>query len=101
MKILHNLCLLFAREDGQDRKKQNENHETKVTKNQMTKIWDERNINLMSLNRDCTVISSAISEKIGTLVTLVDLAIVAFVLLASPKVSVGDVCTGIDFGGFY
>ena len=67
----------------------------------MTKVWDERKINLLSLNRDCTVISNAISEKIGTLVTLVDLAIVAFVLLASPKVSVGDVCTGIDFGGFY
>ena len=48
-----------------------------------------------------TVISHDISEKIGTLVTLVDLAIVAFVLLASPKVSVGDVCTGTDFGGFY
>jgi hypothetical protein len=54
-----------------------------------------------AVNRDCTVISHDISEKIGTLVTLVDLAIVAFVLLALPKVSVGDVCTGTDFGGFY
>ena len=33
MKILSNLCLHFARQDGQDRKKkQNENHETKLTK---------------------------------------------------------------------
>jgi hypothetical protein len=47
------------------------------------------------------LISNAISVTIGTLVTLVDLAIVAFVLLALPKVSVGDVCTGTDFGGFY
>ena len=32
-KILRNLCLHFARQDGQDRKKkQKENHETKVTK---------------------------------------------------------------------
>ena len=33
MKILHNLCLHFARQDGQDRKKKwKENHATKVTK---------------------------------------------------------------------
>ena len=31
MKILHNLCLHFARQDGQDRKKRKENHATKVT----------------------------------------------------------------------
>ena len=43
MKILHNLCLHFARQDGQDGKKRKENHTTKVTKNQKTKIWDERN----------------------------------------------------------
>ena len=31
-KILCNLCLHFARQDGQDRKKRKENHATKVTK---------------------------------------------------------------------
>ena len=40
-KILHNLCLHFARQDGQDRKKQKV---TKKTRDQKTKIWDERNI---------------------------------------------------------
>ena len=47
MKILHNLCLLFVRQDGQDRKKQKENQKMKVTKNQKMKIWDERNISLI------------------------------------------------------
>ena len=42
-KIFRNLCLHFARQDGQDEKKRNENHATKVTKIQKTKIWDERN----------------------------------------------------------
>ena len=46
MKILRNLCLHFARQDGQDRKNWKENHATKVTKictkNQKMKIWDER-----------------------------------------------------------
>ena len=32
MKILRNLCLHFAKQDGQDRKKWKENHATKVTK---------------------------------------------------------------------
>ena len=36
MKILHNLCLHFARQDGQDGKNQKENHATKVTKIQKT-----------------------------------------------------------------
>ena len=36
-KILHNLCLHFARQDGQDRKKQKEIHATKVTKIPETK----------------------------------------------------------------
>ena len=31
-KILRNLCLHFARQDGQDGKKRKENHATKVTK---------------------------------------------------------------------
>jgi hypothetical protein len=35
------LWLHFARQDEQDGKKQKENHATKVTKNQKTKIWDE------------------------------------------------------------
>ena len=43
MKILHNLCLHFARQDGQDRKKQKENHATEVTKKQKTKTWNEQN----------------------------------------------------------
>ena len=36
-KILRNLCLHFARQDGQDRKKWRENHATKVTKIPKTK----------------------------------------------------------------
>ena len=37
-KILHNLCLHFARQDGQDRKKNlKKNHATKVTKIPKTK----------------------------------------------------------------
>jgi hypothetical protein len=32
MKILHNLCLHFARQDGQDGKKRKENHAIKVSK---------------------------------------------------------------------
>ena len=36
-KILPNLCLHFARQDGQDRKKWKENHATKVTKIPKTK----------------------------------------------------------------
>ena len=31
-KILHNLCLHFGRQNGQDGKKRKENHTTKVTK---------------------------------------------------------------------
>ena len=37
MKILHNLCLHFARQDGQDGKKRKENHTTKVIKIPKTK----------------------------------------------------------------
>ena len=37
MKILRNLCLHFARQDGQDGKNQKENHATKVTKIPKTK----------------------------------------------------------------
>ena len=47
-KILCNLWLHFARQDVQDRKKQKENHSTKVNKipkHQKTKICDEQNIN--------------------------------------------------------
>ena len=36
-KILCNLCLYFARQDGQDGKKRKENQATKVTKIQKTK----------------------------------------------------------------
>ena len=36
-KILRNLCLLFARQDGQDRKTRKENHASKVTKIPKTK----------------------------------------------------------------
>ena len=37
MKISRTLCLHFGRQDGQDRKKEKENHATKVTKIQKTK----------------------------------------------------------------
>ena len=46
MKILLNICLYFARQDGQDGKqteRKSQNHQN--TKNQKTKIWDEQ-INL-------------------------------------------------------
>ena len=36
-KILRNLCLHFARQDGQDGKNRKENHSTKVTKIPKTK----------------------------------------------------------------
>ena len=36
-KILRNLCLHFARQDGQDGKNRKENHGTKVTKIPKTK----------------------------------------------------------------
>ena len=36
-KLLRNLCLHFARQDGQDGKKWKENHATKVTKIPKTK----------------------------------------------------------------
>ena len=42
-KILRNLYLHAARQDGQDGKKWKENHATKVTKSQKPKIWDEWN----------------------------------------------------------
>ena len=41
-KTLHNHCLHFARQNGQDGKNWKENHATKVTKNQKTKLRDER-----------------------------------------------------------
>ena len=37
MKILRNLCLHFARQDGQDGKNWKENHATKLTKIQKPK----------------------------------------------------------------
>ena len=37
LKILRNLCLHFARQDGQDGKNRKENHTTKVTKIPKTK----------------------------------------------------------------
>ena len=43
-KILGNLCLHFARQDGQDGKKPKEdyaNKMTKIPKNQKTRIWDD------------------------------------------------------------
>ena len=45
-KILRNLCLHFARQDGQDREKlerKSRNQTDQNTKNQKTKIWDEQN----------------------------------------------------------
>ena len=41
-KCVH-ICLYFASQDGQDRKKRKENHATKVTKIKR-EIWDERSI---------------------------------------------------------
>ena len=43
--MLRNLCLHFARRDGQDGKKRKENQANKVTKIPKTKNekWDERN----------------------------------------------------------
>ena len=43
-KILHNLCLHFARQDGQDGKNGKKITQLKWPKYQKTKIWDERNI---------------------------------------------------------
>ena len=48
MKILCNLCLHFARQDGQDGKKterKSYNESDQNTKIQKKKIWEERNIN--------------------------------------------------------
>ena len=45
-RIFRNLCLHFARQDGQDGKKRKENHATTMTKIPKTKrrkyVWDER-----------------------------------------------------------
>ena len=43
MKILCNLCLHFARQDGQDGKNQKKITQLKWPKYQKTKIWDEWN----------------------------------------------------------
>ena len=49
-KIFCNLCLHFASKDGQEGKKQKENHATKVTKIPKTKRWKYgMNKTLMSL----------------------------------------------------
>ena len=44
-KILRNLCLNFAKQDGQDRKMERKSHNwsDQNSKNLKTKIWDERN----------------------------------------------------------
>ena len=52
MKILHNLCLHFARQDGQDRKKRKEKHatkETKIPKTKRQKYGMNRRLNLAFL----------------------------------------------------
>ena len=49
MKILRNLCLHFARQDGQDGKKWKENHATKVTKIPKTKRQNSNNNEYPSL----------------------------------------------------
>jgi hypothetical protein len=49
MKILRNLCLHFARQDGQDGKKWIENHATKVTKIPKTKRQNSNNNEYPSL----------------------------------------------------
>ena len=50
-KILRNLCLHLARQDGQERNKLERkvrNLSNQNTKNKKTKIWDERNKNTLS-----------------------------------------------------
>ena len=49
MKILRNLCLHFARQDGQDGKNLKENHATKVTKIPKTKRQNSCNNEYPSL----------------------------------------------------
>ena len=47
--MLHNLCLHFARQDGQDGKKRerkSRNQSDQNTKNKKNNIWDERNTNV-------------------------------------------------------
>ena len=46
-KMLRNLCLHFARQDGKDGKKlerKSRNQSDQNTENQKAKIWDEQNI---------------------------------------------------------
>ena len=48
----NNLCLHFARQNGQERKKperKSRNKSEQNTKNQKTKIWDERNISQLKV----------------------------------------------------
>ena len=56
-KILCNLCLHFARQDGQERKKRKENHATKVTK--IPKKTKEENMGRM---KHFPIISLIIAE---------------------------------------
>ena len=51
-KILHNLCLHSARQNGQEGKNRKKVMQLS-TKNQKTKIWDERNIYLRKMCPIC------------------------------------------------
>ena len=56
-KMLHNLCLHFSKQDGQDGQNRKDDHATKVTKIPKTKRWNERNINHwpLSLHFSCII----------------------------------------------
>ena len=48
-KILRNLCLHFARQDGKKTDRKSLNLSDQNTKNQKTKIWDERNNSVLMI----------------------------------------------------
>ena len=65
MKILHNLCLHFARQDRKKTKRNSRKQIDQNTKNQKTKIWDEQNITFLQglrfkFSADCLLAAKAI-----------------------------------------
>ena len=59
--ILCNLCLHFARQDGQDRKKRKENHANKVNKIPKTKR-QKYGMNNRPNNINCTVVGRGFTQ---------------------------------------
>ena len=49
--ILHNICLPFARQDGKTPERKSHNLSDQNTKNQKTKIWDEKKQELQIVYR--------------------------------------------------